>query len=228
VFGAIVEEQRSLCEIFQALGDILDNHNWLITEFDVYNWGDRAAFFQDLRERDSLWLDGEALREILKADDFFTMWCVVSGFKKDVPPEAVLSHPLPCADGNTGFWVDDPALQNPLAELEIVEFDGSECFILSRDAEPVERFRRAFEGAYDLIADNRAVNRMIRRIESVILSMGLGWDEQKQDCLKWKVYHALFKGQTSQPDDDQIQASLLEDRCSACRWPWCRKERTNG
>lgn len=224
VYGAIVDEQHSLCEIFQALGDILDNYNWLITEFDVYHWGKRSDFFEDLRKRDSLWLDGAALREILQEDDFFTMWCVVSGFKKDVLPEAVLAYPLPYADGNRSFWVDDPTLQNPLAELEIVEFDGGLCFILSRDEEYVERFKRAFECAHDLIEDNRALNRIIRRIESVILSMDLGWDEQKQYCFKWKVYHALFKGQTSQPTDDQIRASLLEDRCSGCKWITCRED----
>ena len=224
MYGAIVNEQHSLYEIFQALGDIADDYNWLVTEFAVYHWGKRRDFFEDLRNREYLWLDGVSLREILQEDDFFTEWCVVSGFKKDVLPEAVLTYPLPYADCNPGFWIDDPALQNPLAELEIVEFDGSECFILSRDAEYAERFKRAFEDAYDLIADNRAVNRMIRRIESVILSLNLGWDAQKQYCLKWKVYHALFKDQPSEPTDDQIRTSLLEDRCSACKWQTCRKK----
>lgn len=205
----------------------MDSYNWLITGLDVYPREERRDFFEALCRHDYLWLDSAALREIFQADGFCTLWCVLSGFKKDVLPEAVLAYPLPYADGNPGFWIDDPTLQNPLAELEIVAFDGCQSFILSRNGEHAARFKDAFKGAYDLIADNRAVNGMIRRIESVIWAMDLGWDERKRDCLKWKVYHALFKGQALQPTDDEIQTSLLEDHCSSCRWPICREKHTN-
>jgi hypothetical protein len=56
----------------------------------------------------------------------------------------------PYADGNPGFWVENPKLQHPLAKVEIVCFDSSLTLLFSKDQEIGERFKDYFRDAVDI------------------------------------------------------------------------------
>ena len=79
---------------FSAIQPAVTEHNWLITDYENVpepysgNQG-REAFF---------WVPGERLDEIVHQQSFPWYWGVLSGFKREIPLQEVLSHGLPYAD----------------------------------------------------------------------------------------------------------------------------------
>ena len=101
----------------------------------------REAFF---------WVQGERLDEIVHQQSFPWYWGVLSGFKREIPLQEVLSYGLPYADGYDGFWKNPVSIQHPLAELEIVAWDSTLTLLISRDEAIVQVFRNAYPLSEDL------------------------------------------------------------------------------
>lgn len=86
----------------------------------------------------------------MNTENFQWIWGVLSAFSKKISKEDVLKYPLPFADGYTGFWKNPVTLQHPLAEIEIIAWDG--CFVLfiSKDNKLVDLLQASFPFAQDL------------------------------------------------------------------------------
>ncbi len=87
------------------------------------------------------WLTGTQLSDMLRSHRHLQwIWGVLSGFETGIALEQVLEYPLPGADDNR-IWENPVVVRHPLAEIEIVPWDSSMVFFVSRKKEPVRRFR---------------------------------------------------------------------------------------
>lgn len=88
--------------------------------------------------------------EIVKSEDFQLIWGVLSGFKKGASLEEVMKYNLPYAEGNGELWENPVSIQHPLAEVEIISWDGDKTLIISRNEKIVSDFRKSFLLSEDL------------------------------------------------------------------------------
>lgn len=185
IYGAYLDDNKSLDEIIKAIGDIYDQYNWLITDQQIF-----SDKYEDLfANKEYVWLTGKEFRKIAESNDLYAIWCVASAFSKSVTLKEVLKYELPYADGNADFWVDNVKLQTPLSELETVIFDGCSCFILSKQKAHRDLFLEKFNGSYDLIEDNRKTNAITAIITDEVKDMH---EYIENDHFVWHVYHAIF------------------------------------
>ncbi len=196
IYGACLDDNLPLHDIVSALGDISGQFNWLISDYQLFSSNDDLIPV----EKDYIWLNGDDFRKLLDTD-LFAVWCVISAFPKNVALEDVLEFDLPYADGNPGFWVDDVSLQTPLTELEIVVFDSSSCFILSKYRSHRDRFLNAFPGSYDLISNNIRTNAIIRTITDEICNLP-EYSADKQ--FPWRFYHAILNDIPLEPEYNEL------------------------
>lgn len=77
-------------------------------------------------------------------------------FPKDVTFEAVSGYNYPYADGYKGFWRNPIRIQHPLANSEIVVWDGSLILLISKNNEIVNIFMEKNISAKDLEEYNRS------------------------------------------------------------------------
>lgn len=156
--GSIIdtkEERRFVYmqNIFSSINNIQVDYNWLITNCECFSkTADSAVFYNNT---EYTWISGEELTEIVNKDDFYWIWGVFSGFKKNIKLEEVLKHKLPYADGYTGFWKPELSIQHPLAEIEIVEWDSTLALIISKENKIAEDFKNYFPLAEDLQEYNK-------------------------------------------------------------------------
>ncbi|MCL2874262.1 MAG: hypothetical protein FWE29_04940 [Defluviitaleaceae bacterium] len=149
--GLIIEKLKTnyftnLKEVMSVLGEDIKKYNWLLTEyFFTCEYLPKIPIGADYA-----WVTGEELMEILKKYDPIFVWCVASVFDKSVKLEDALIHPLPFADGYTGFWKLPVSIQNPLAEIEIVPWDSSLLLVISRSNEVVQKYADEYPDATDL------------------------------------------------------------------------------
>ena len=129
-------------------------YNWLLTNLEVVPLrGDSLP--GALGGPDPLWLSGEELSQLVESHDLQFAWGVLSGFAPGFTANVHDLQVYPFADTNVDLWVGDPPIQHPEALVEIVCFDSSATLLLSRDREPVLRFRAYFPEAVDLGEYNR-------------------------------------------------------------------------
>lgn len=155
VYGAILEKGEpyytNLRKVFDAIENVQPQYNWLITDCVCYPQSpDTGA----LLSQKYCWLSGYELTSIVDQEDFQWIWAVLSGFRQDIPPEEILKHPLPYADGYGGFWKNPLSIQHPLAEIEIVPWDSSLTLIYSQRRDIVDSFRRYFPLSEDMASYN--------------------------------------------------------------------------
>ena len=142
--------------VFRAIDNRQRDFNWLISDVERSWLEARDGRPEPLTGRGPYWLTGTELTKLVADYDMQFIWAVLSGFPPDMPPTLAQQRPVPYADDNTGFWVAHPTIQHPLAELEIVCWDGSCTLLLCRDESIGEQFRRYFSQAVDLAEYNRA------------------------------------------------------------------------
>lgn len=172
IYGAIDIGNASwytdLNTVFLGVGDVLGKYNWLITDSEVNS---NHSIYEQLNtkpyyiKKNDEWvklpspeyafLPGEDLMKLLGNGFCQWIWGVLSGFEKTIPLDRILSHPLPYADGYRGFWENPPTIQHPLADVEIVPWDGTLVLVISKNKEIVDRFRAAFPHSKDLSDYNR-------------------------------------------------------------------------
>lgn len=128
----------NLWDVFRGMDGVLLAYNWLITDWECN---------QDIPflGQDPLWLTGIELEKLLhKHQDLQWIWAVVSGFDPAICREQVMEYPLPWADGNEAIWQPLPAIQHPLATLEILAWDSSMTAVISRHKQDISSLRKAF------------------------------------------------------------------------------------
>ncbi len=156
--GIILHKEKQgftyLNPIFEAMDNVQEQFNWLITECD--EWEDIFAGYQCHRGKDYVWIKGYELTRLVKKNkDVQMIWGVLSGFEADCSVKEVLKYPRPYADMNRSLWQSPVIMQNPLASVEIVAFDSSCTLIKSRDEKLLEKIMQAFKGAEDLESFNQ-------------------------------------------------------------------------
>lgn len=151
VYGAILNKGEKfytyLRKVFTAIGDEQKQYNWLITGCVCYP---RSQRIEELLSNEYCWLSGDELTVMVENEDFQWIWAVLSGFDKEIPLSLIIEHPLPYADGYTGFWKNPISIQHPLASVEIVPWDSSLTLLISKRMELVDQFMKAFPRSEDL------------------------------------------------------------------------------
>jgi hypothetical protein len=105
--------------VFESFEGKQNEYNWLISNIELNEYP------EELFERDPLWISGEELTKKLNQFKIQFIWAVFSGFDKNTNLDISNLEVKPYADGNPGFWVENPKIQHPLAKVEIVCFDSS-------------------------------------------------------------------------------------------------------
>ena len=192
--------------IFEAIDNRQLEYNWLITNFDGYPRNPAYEKLLFSQTQDYSWITGEQLTAMVNDEDFPWVWGVLSGFDNNVILSNVLKYELPFADGNKNFWIDEVSIQHPLAEVEIVAFDGSFTLFLCKDDTLADLIMKAFPESYDLRLNNIKTNAQVSHIVDLIKSF---YDTYMSDILlqdeyfKWKVWNALYMDKNT-PSDEEI------------------------
>lgn len=148
-----------LRHVFRAIDGRQLEFNWLISDL-TYSWlgphGDAEAPPFTFGGSGPYWRTGQELTRLVAEHEMQFDWAVLSGFAPGVSLDLSRLEIEPYADGNPGFWADQPRIQHPLAEIEIVCWDSGSTLLLCRDRSIGESFRRAFPEAIDLVEYNKA------------------------------------------------------------------------
>lgn len=151
VYGVIYKSKNRnftyLREIFNGIGNVQVNYNWLLTDIECYPESlDLYNFFN----KECIFLSGRDLDSLVKKEDFRFIWCVLSGFQSDVSKEDILKFSFPYADGNKELWKVPLKMQHPLASIQIVSWDGELFLVLCKDNEVIDNFKKNFPFSEDL------------------------------------------------------------------------------
>ncbi|MGL4550605.1 MAG: hypothetical protein ACRC33_05415 [Gemmataceae bacterium] len=142
--------------VFRAIGDRQREFDWLVTDLDYGRLGVHDHRPPPFIGRGPHWLTGAQLTRQVAEYDLQFAWAVLSGFPPGTPLDLDRLAVDPYADGNPGFWEEQPRIQHPLAEVEIVCWDSTATLLLCRDRSLGESFRRHFPEAVDLAEYNEA------------------------------------------------------------------------
>ncbi len=127
-----------MLEVITALGGNDLKYKWLISDIEAYP--DRETILND-----HLILSNTELIKMLSENDFQWIWAVFSAIPENISNDEILKFELPSADDNENIYKDDVAIiQHPLAEIEIVAEDSSSVFIVAKDEQMAEKFKKLF------------------------------------------------------------------------------------
>jgi hypothetical protein len=141
--------------VFRAIGDCQLEFDWLITDLDygcLADYSDRPAPFDGVGPH---WLTGGELSRLVSEYDMQFIWAVLTGFPPGTSLDIDRLAVVPYADGNAGLWVDEPRIQHPQGEVEIVCWDSTCTLLLCRDPAIGESFRQFFPESVDLSEYNK-------------------------------------------------------------------------
>ena len=127
--------------VFKSIDNLQLNYNWLITDLEC------NYYPEELIGNDHFWLTGSELTKIVNRDDIQFIWGVFSGFLPDVEIDLSKPDDFPYADCNPGFWVPNPKIQHPEAQIEIVCWDSTLTLFLARDDYHSKKFMSYFSNA---------------------------------------------------------------------------------
>ena len=151
MFGLYVEKLNEdyftdFSEIFDALGNIAKEYNWLISDYmcNVYP-------LEKIKEgREYVWLSGDEIVDVLRGQEIQFIWGVFSAFKKVVKLDDILKYPLPFADGNPSFREENFSVQNPLADFEIISVDSTCLLAISKTKDIIDLLAKEYPDSVDL------------------------------------------------------------------------------
>lgn len=132
---------------FYAINNKQKDYNWLISDMNCYP---QSKKYDELFSKEYCWISGKNLTEIIDNEDFLWIWGVFSGFHQNISKEEVLEYELPFADGYKGFWNNPISIQHPLADIELVCWDGNFFLLISKDDYIIEEFQKHFPLSEDL------------------------------------------------------------------------------
>ncbi len=129
-----------MLEVLLALGGKDMQYKWLISSIEAYP--KTRGKYVDLIEKSAYVILANAeLMEMLTEDDFQWVWAVFSAIPANISNEEILRYELPSAENKAIYRKDAAMIQHPLAELEIVAFDSSYVFMVSKNEQMAERFK---------------------------------------------------------------------------------------
>ena len=140
-----------MSRVFQAIGNTQNQYNWLITDCECYP---KNKEIEDLFNQRYCWLSGDELSAIVEQEDFQWIWGCLCGFKKDIPLEKVLLHPLPSAQDYDGYYQNPLSFQHPLSSIEIIPSDSSWILIISEDKNLIDNYLTKYPNCEDLYLHN--------------------------------------------------------------------------
>lgn len=144
----------SLQNILLMLNDKLYEYNWLITNYECYPQNKKIL---ELLAFEHCWISGEELMQIMVEDEFQWIWGVFSGFRKEIGREDILTYSLPYANGNINLWMNPISIQHPLADIEIVAWDGELTLCICKDDTIIKEISTKFNNAIDLETYNNSI-----------------------------------------------------------------------
>ncbi|MCM1501033.1 MAG: hypothetical protein NC124_21455 [Clostridium sp.] len=147
IIESLHESQTYLKKIFVALNNRQMEYNWLITDYECYPQNQEIAR-KFLKEY--CWFSGKELTKLVEEENFQWIWGVISGFKPNISLERILEYDFPIADGNSKFWENPVFIQYPLADIEIVAWDGKLTLFLCKENRHAESIYNSFSYAEDL------------------------------------------------------------------------------
>lgn len=137
-----------LLKVINSIGGRDLKCNWLITDIEVCPDSDEKALINNLfKQNNYLILSNNQFIAILEKNDFQWIWGVFSAIPEKYSTPEILKYELPFAEDNYDIYKDNPIIQHPLADIEIVAFDGSMVQITSRDNQIAELFRKTYPEA---------------------------------------------------------------------------------
>jgi hypothetical protein len=158
--------QTDMRKVFDSLEGRQLEFNWLITNISYVVGGVRGTVNHkfpndisystesnypiDALEEEIVWIDGDELNKIIYGNQIQFIWAVFSGFKKGISIDKNNLEVEPYADGNKGFWIPEPRIQHPKADIEIVCWDNTLTLFLSNNDDITNRFKNHFRDAKDL------------------------------------------------------------------------------
>lgn len=131
--------------IFDSLGGRQKGFNWLISDLELNHYPDESWLGEPY-----VWTSGDKLTELVYQNDIQFIWAVLSAFNKNITVDFDDRTFLPYADGNSRLWINEPKIQHPRAEIEIVCWDSTLSLFLTRDHDLANKFKTYFEEAQDL------------------------------------------------------------------------------
>lgn len=133
-----------LDDVFNGLGDIVREYNWLIADYECNYYP--CDILQQNRYN-YLWLSSNELFDLIIGKDVQFIWGVFLAFEKHIKKEDILKYPLPSSHNNVIVF------QNPLSELEILSLDSRELYILSKKDYYINDFLLKFPETEEYIDD---------------------------------------------------------------------------
>ncbi len=138
-------------KVFESIGNVQKNYNWLITSCECYP---QNPIYFDILSREYCWITGNELTQMVMDEDFQWIWGVLSGFPSYISFGEVIKYGINTLNME-GFWSPTPTMFHPLAEIEIVPWDSTLTLILSKNNEIVDNFMNYFKVAEDLETYNK-------------------------------------------------------------------------
>jgi len=139
--------------IFKNLNGFHKQFNWLVTDSFTCALKEEHA---KLSKGEPLWMSGEDLDKIVMSEEFQWVSAVLSGFKKEISKEDVFKYSEPMWD-SANLWENPVSIQHPLAEIEIVPWDGALLLFISKDDKYALLFKEKFPDAQDLEEHNKEI-----------------------------------------------------------------------
>ena len=138
VKGAILERGlerfTKLSLFFPVIKDEILNYNWLLTDID-------ADYYSDsLKNNHYELISGEKFMQLIEGDQFTFVWGVFSAIPKQISIEKIIEEQIPYANGYEGFWNNPVSIQNSVAVIEMVLWDGTAALIISKSEHVINKF----------------------------------------------------------------------------------------
>lgn len=132
-----------MLEIVLALGGNELEYKWLISDIEAYP--EAGGKYTELIENNRfVILPNAELIDMLSEDDFQWIWAIFSAVPKNISNEEILKYDLPSVENVDIYKENATIIQHPLAEIEIVAEDSSSVFIVSKDIQTAEKFKKLF------------------------------------------------------------------------------------
>ena len=157
MFGLILANQMKnghysdFYELLGAIEEEVKKFNWLLSDYGECGYPSEGKH----NGKPFIWTNGDKLLEISRQYHVAYCFCVATAYPKDVSLEDVLQSTLPFADGYDGFWAPNVTMQNPLSEIEIIQWDATYFLIISTSKAVITKFAEKHPEALDLAQYNR-------------------------------------------------------------------------
>jgi len=157
MYGLILEiaetpSLKYLKKVLDTVGDAVKKYNWMLSDYEIH------SNFPDALNKGGdgvyTWLNSESLLNIANNDNPKCFWCVATAYNKQIPLNDIIKYGIPYADGYSGFWTPDITMQNSLADIEIVFWDGTYLLVFSKQKEITDKFSVKYPQSMDIVQYN--------------------------------------------------------------------------